>query len=523
STGDCVQCVADNDCPVGDVCRNNACDDGGGGGNPGCTSQAQCDPYGLVCNLASGECEACSTALPCPAGKYCEANGRCSECLNDGHCDPGYVCSGGTCIADGGGGGDGTCVFRDDCDGYACLLGYCVPCFFDEMCFDFMDIFTGETKICDLSTGMCIDPECASAYDCPPTLGCYAGHCGPCFDDSECRGGEVCNTATGECGTGGGGGCLSNNDCFGGLVCVGDACVECTSDTQCNPGQTCSGGRCGGSGDLGAPCTTHNDCDAGFICLGNGSTSICTRTCIGSGKGGDADCPLGYACQNFESGPLDGLIMCNAATQLSSTYPGQPFDMAPGASCSSRNGCQTSVCYTSGCARQCAANRDCAASEVCYALPNGNLEGMQHHCFYSDTVNYGPTGGSCGDSAECDTGVGTGECWEGGACGLAADCLFGCEGTCRDHCRSNADCAAGQSCNPWPMDVFTPQNFVPVCLPKYFNGTQADGTSCSSDGNCASDWCIGGICTTPCAINADCTGALAGRFCEPLSFVDSSG
>ncbi len=375
TTGACVQCMLNSDCPAGDVCLNNACD----GGDPGCTSQAQCDAYDLVCNPATGQCDTCAASRPCPNGKYCDGTGHCVDCLNAGHCALGYICSGGACIPDGGGGA------------------------------------------------------------------------------------------------------------------------------------------------LGDPCTTHAECAAGHVCLGSGGSGICSRPCIGSGKGGDADCPLGFACQNFESGGLDGLMLCNTTTQLASDYPGQPFDLAPGAACASRNGCQTSVCYASGCAHQCAANRDCAANEVCYALPAASLPGTQHHCFYSDTVNFLPTGAACADSAECDTGVCVGECWEGGACGFVLDCLLGCEGTCRDHCRSNADCAVGQSCNPWPMDVFTPASFVPICLPKYFSGTQADGTSCSADGNCASDWCVGGICTTPCGISADCTGALAGTFCEPLSFVDDTG
>jgi hypothetical protein len=59
-------------------------------------------------------------------------------------------------------------------------------------------------------------------------------------------------------------------------------------------------------------------------------------------------------------------------------------------------------------------------------------------------------------------------------------------------------------------------------MPKYYDGSQADGTACSQDSDCASDWCVQSTCTTPCAITADCTGALAGKLCEPITFVDSN-
>ncbi len=564
SSRQCVQCLSSADCPVGQTCRDSQCFTTDGG-DPQCSMQSDCDAYGRICELSTGRCVPCTTDVECGFGRICSA-GTCTT-------DPG---TGGG----GGGGGDGSCSTRDECAGQACFLGSCMPCFSDFMCSDLTDLLTGTTKICDSLSGNCVDPECNTADQCAPGEGCYTGHCGACLYDDECRAGETCDPNTGVCGTGGSGGggctsnaqcgagqvcvsgscgactsstqcdaglicdstgscvnggtggCTSNSQCGGGQVCLSGACSDCSSSTQCDVGGVCSGGRCTtgstGSGGLGNACTTNSECGAGFVCLGDGTSGICSRPCIGSGKGGDADCPTGYGCINYETGSLDGLSLCNGAAQLDATYPGQPFDMAPGSSCAAGNGCQTSVCYstTQECARACIAGRDCASGEVCWAVTNslGDMLGY-HLCTSSDTTTYTVSGGACNDNFECDSGLCVGTCDDGAPCNATANCSSGvCNGTCRDHCRSNADCSITQSCNPWPtVTGFTFSGWVPTCLPKFYAGTQNDGSSCAQDADCASDWCIGSICTTPCAITADCTGGLSGTMCTPMSFVDSAG
>ncbi len=511
ASGNCVQCNTSADCPLGQTCRDHACFVDGGG-NPPCQTQADCDQYGRICNPTSHECVPCTGDLECGTGR---------------------VCANGTCTTAGGGTGNGSCTSRADCAGQACFMNACVPCISDFMCFELNDLVTGVTKICAIDTGLCTDPECNTANDCAAGEACYDGHCGACLYDDECRAGEVCNPNTGVCGTSGGTpGCTSNAGCTGGQVCVSGTCQNCTSSSQCTSPQTCNAGRCTtgttpGAGAFGASCVAPADCQTGLTCLGDGTSGICTRTCIGSGKGGDADCPLGYGCIDYVSGALDGLSMCNAAAQMSSTYPGLPFDQAPGASCADHNGCQTSVCYsdTHTCARACLANRDCNAGEVCYSLIDEDGAAMGYDlCFDSDTSAYKAAGVACAQNWECDSGLCVGTCANGSPCNGSADCGGqACTGTCRDHCRSNSDCPSSQSCNPWATVIATPKSgWVATCMPKFFTGTQADGTSCTEDANCASDWCIGGICTTPCAIKADCTGALANKQCKPITFVDQS-
>lgn len=69
--GECVECVADEDCP----------------------------PVRAHCLLAAGTCEKCATDADCPAATpHCDAKGHaCAECVKNGDCRAGYLCQAGTC------------------------------------------------------------------------------------------------------------------------------------------------------------------------------------------------------------------------------------------------------------------------------------------------------------------------------------------------------------------------------------------------------------------------------------------
>ncbi len=536
-SGSCVQCVSSGQCPSGQTCRDFMCvssggggggTDGGGGGsgNPSCASQTDCDSYGKICDPGSNECVDCEDDSQCGSGRRCAA-GTCTQAPNGG--------------GGGGGGGAGSCLFRDDCNGQACFDGECQPCFSDFMCADATDLFTGATKMCDVDSGSCVDPQCYDANDCPTGQACWGiGHCGECLFDDECRVGETCNWDTGVCEAAPTPPeCTSNSECSGGMVCVSNSCAACSADNQCNAGDKCgTDGRCytpapqTGTRAFGETCSASNKCSDGLICLTMNSKSLCTRPCIGSGNGGDADCPSGYGCYNFESGSLDGTKMCVATSQVSADFPGVPFTLAPGSDCSSGNACQTSICYSDSqeCARACLANRDCDTGDVCYAVwaDDGSVTLGDHLCYYSDTENYLAAGAICSSGLECDSGLCAGTCSQGGtACNSDLDCDANdtCSGTCVDHCRSNSDCSSTDACTPWP--TLTDANgsysgWVPACLPKYYNGTQANGTTCSDHSDCKSDWCVSGICTSPCGITADCTGSLAGKACKLVTFTNSN-
>jgi hypothetical protein len=275
---------------------------------------------------------------------------------------------------------------------------------------------------------------------------------------------------------------------------------------------------------FGTACSSYSDCPDGMICAGlEAGKTLCTTPCVGSGKGGNDDCPSGWACVNWETTTLDGMQVCLKSTQLGASYPGYPFTTPPGGSCSSsQNACQSSICDNSNsCVVMCMSDRDCGSGDVCYAYTDGTY--YEHICGPSDTT-LAATGDNCGDNTDCDSGICLGACSNGAPCGSSADCGGGaCAGSCVDHCRSDADCSDSRTtCAMWPMIQAKGQNlgsgWVPVCGGRNYSGTKQLGASCSHDSDCASEACLGGICTTPCATADDCAGLMPGSSCAAINF-----
>jgi hypothetical protein len=503
STGVCVDCLSSRHCNFGEQCRaDGKC----GVGEPPCISSAQC--AGLVCNLPTGKCVQCVTGADCRPGQSCRQNAcysslgtvtchaeadctvasqhcdltlsECVDCTEDSHCSAGQHCTNGSCI--GGSIGGNECTTRADCGGLACFGGTCQRCTLDAMCLD-----PGETaieKICDVGSGACIDLQCHAPADCTAGLVCFHYRCDHCYSDPECGDGEVCEVTSGTC--------KARSGQLG---------------ESCNPGA----------------------CAPGLSCLPFDSGSRCTRTCIASGAGPGTDCPAGFACVNYETGRYDGVKLCIASAQLPADFPGQPFSQLPGAACSDTNShCQTSICSPSAgaCARSCAANRDCNTGEICCADWADVFQGA-HLCCHSDPVHYLPTGEICSSGSECDSGICWGTCSTGDdLCNDDSDCpgAGGCVGVCVDHCRSAADCKSSEACSDWPMRTagLSWSGWVAVCLPKMTQGTLDYGATCANNGQCKSERCEARLCTTECAVDADCTGALAGKRCTVVFHLDAS-
>ncbi|OGR14058.1 MAG: hypothetical protein A2341_19150 [Deltaproteobacteria bacterium RIFOXYB12_FULL_58_9] len=482
-TQECVRCLSVDDCPPDHECRANACVPVGG--DPGCETQNDCNPYGLICNTATQVCESCVE----------DASGA-------SNCPSPLICSGGRCT---NGGGDDTCQTIEDCGGLACFLGTCMQCFVDEMC-----SLGGELKICDWATRYCTDPECQMAEQCPEGEGCYAGHCGECLDKVECRVGEACLTGV---------------------------CGPCTDTLQCTSGEECRDGVCTppepGTVEMGGLCVSQPDCVEGLTCFGD-AKKICTTMCIGSGAGGDVDCPGdGWLCMSFYDVPLEGVSLCASRDQFDSSTS-EWFTVGPEGDCTSSNQCQTGMCLEEdGCASLCAADRDCSEEEVCRAENEDDAQSGVQICAQSDTTDWLPVGAACGDDGECDTGMCMGVC-SGGTkpCDGPLDCpTLSCIRTCAEACRSNVDCDADHRCYSWPSDVgfdlatfsSNPKGYLPACMPRMGVGTAADGTDCVVASECVSDHCIKNICTSPCATHEDCDGALADKKCRLVTLTDAAG
>lgn len=134
----------------------------------------------------------------------------------------------------------------------------------------------------------------------------------PCFTDTGCRSGLVCDD-TNRCAPSGtgveGSVCVLSGDCMDGLFCgprrvceaAGDGADgdDCQGTADCQQGLLCTvegfGYRCraAGDGDLSDPCGSDVDCLAGLACVvGDGGARTCQNPAIGSGDAGAGRPPL---------------------------------------------------------------------------------------------------------------------------------------------------------------------------------------------------------------------------------------
>ena len=231
SSGQCVQCVADDECTFldpNDVCLpDHTC---------GCTADTQCAgrTVGTRCVATLQQCGCDSPAdCPTPGDTTCAPNHHCG-------CGSNTDCSG-----DAGAPGYGVCDTA---------TGQCVQCVTDSDCTD------PNNRVCDPTTNSCLpcrtSADCAQNIDGPVCgdLGQYTagiGSCG-CLVASDCAGhagGPRCvpnGSPYDKCG------CQTAADCAGDVD--GHACVNpyndgwlqcgCMTTTDCPTGKTCMGTMC---------------------------------------------------------------------------------------------------------------------------------------------------------------------------------------------------------------------------------------------------------------------------------------
>jgi hypothetical protein len=222
--GNCVACLADADCQLGEICAQN-----------GCISAACSDGFkdndesDIDCG---GSCTPCAQTKDCATDADCAA-GACDwaiphRCLADQCADhhkngaeTDVDCGGPTCAKCGDGNYckvDLDCV-AGDCDvkrGSFCLSARCLNGVLDGSETD-LDCGGG---ICD---GCALGQKCEVYFDCASeacdgiSLTCVADHC----TDHTWDGDETYPDCGGSCGPcGAGSRCLTNADCLAGLVCA---------------------------------------------------------------------------------------------------------------------------------------------------------------------------------------------------------------------------------------------------------------------------------------------------------------
>ena len=404
SSGTCVVCAGDADCPSGKKCdAMSACVDCLGPGDcgtgkeciaktctTGCDDKNPC-PTGQVCNNATHGCVQCNMDNDCSGGTpHCAPNNICVGCVTDDHCGAGMVCHSAGCVS-GCSGAHPVCPNGEVC---AVQSGACVGCISDGDCKN------SGTPRCDVTSNTCV--TCLPANDnCPSGQYCVVESC-----MAGCKGDNDCMGATPRCSLG------------------THTCVACVDDTSCALGQICMSQKCV------AGCDGNHACQAGLGCCAGGCISVLSdaKNC---GACGNA-CPSGNGCCGGACVPFNTTTNCGAC---GNACP----DIANGSRACTANACAVGGCNGSF--------LDCDKK-----IDNGcEVNGA------SDAMNCGACGAACGPTVT----NGTAQC-ASGVCNLTCSTGFkdcnskasdGCEinvltdvkncGTCGNACMTGVMCNNG--------------------------------------------------------------------------------
>ncbi len=214
-----------------------------------CSSDKDCTPLGLLCDVRIEKCVQCRNDLECGGGKRC-AGGSCQMVV--------------------------ACKTSLDCAGVQ-----------------------NNENICDPGSGECV--QCTKSTDCPMNHECAGRRCvayTPCQNSLQCPGGQVCHPQLDRCFE-----CVADADCGVGEVCAGNTCrTGCKSDNQC----TTAGLLCNTTAGYCAACLDDRSCPESQHCaIGKCEDDVCTpgtSTCSGNSV---------LTCNTSGSG-FTGAIACQA-------------------------------------------------------------------------------------------------------------------------------------------------------------------------------------------------------------------
>jgi hypothetical protein len=224
---------------------------------PACQSSADCasTPAQPVCDVPTGRCVRCVTAVDCPASNDCTANACVpyTTCTNSLGCPTAQVCDTTRmrCVQ---------CVGDSDCaTDQKCISDVCRKrCASDNMC-------TSMGMLCDTAQGYCVG----------------------CVTSMDCKVAEYCSNAT----------CVADVCAQGTSTCNNDAVVHCKADgsgfdppVACATGQTCAvmSGAAACTTQTCTPTVTYCDpvatSDKVLVCSADGLTSTVKSDCATSSQ-----------------------------------------------------------------------------------------------------------------------------------------------------------------------------------------------------------------------------------------------
>ncbi|MEK6675878.1 MAG: hypothetical protein AABZ47_09525, partial [Planctomycetota bacterium] len=284
TTDACVQCLVNSHCDDANLCTTDTCNSGicvHANNSLPCDDGLFCTPTDIC---ISGFCT--GTGANC-SGQFCnEATDSCVECINNGNCNDGNLCTTDTCNA------SNACVHTNN----------------SSLCND--NLFCTPTDVC--SGGACVGSgtTCAVNQFCNESI----DSCVQCLINSHCSDGNLCTDDLCL-----GGVCANpsnSNSCDDGLFCtVGDAC----SGGACFGGVTipCPGQLCDEAGNICVDCFLNFDCIDGLscttetcvdgACIYNANHAACNDGLFCTGA---ETCQLGFGCVS-SGNPCDGLALCD--------------------------------------------------------------------------------------------------------------------------------------------------------------------------------------------------------------------
>lgn len=328
---------------------------------------------GLCCNTACSGCSACSNAL---TG---QDNGTCAPVVSGQ--DPHNACAVETATNQCG--NDGTCDGAGACSkvpsSHVCTAAGCSS---DGKSFVPASTCTDDGK-CSSAP-----PQDCGGFPCSPT-GCAK----PCTANTECGGGNYCDTAASKCAARKSDGTPATNtyECTSGFVadgvCCNNACTgQCQSCKQ-TPGvcKAVSSPRtsCGGSGTCGTM-----KCDGAHAdCVLPGNEVSCPATCSG-----DLSTKIASTCNGSGACGAGQPTACNGQYCNGGQCIAKIADNTGG--CSTNIACSSGNCSTSPSAgTMCCAPNLANCNQGCY-----NLSSDAKHC------------GSCAAGCEANNRCSSGKC-----------------------------------------------------------------------------------------------------------------